>query len=400
MRYLVIYISIIFIYSCSEAPPPIIQINHQKLFLAKETDMRKDSFITLRHLEERTNLRFSMCGMYGCSDITEFVVNNQIQLSKLPSQMLEQAGVYSIRASLNGNVLDRTKLIIPTGSMAGSSTTFTGPKTNSFNDREGSMITGYFQDQHKNLVDTNLVLHYHIQGPSSKSIQSVLTDHRYYFKHVIEAKNNSKQVVGIEADQQYSPEILIKGNSGCPSEANLYFKHVYPFADGRQIFQLAVDQILDADNHEVADGSYLEATFKSKHNQSTYFGQIVNGRSTFTIRNPQTPGHYKITVKACNKIIAQSLPLKFKSLVEEIPFNLDNENITIGPLLGQLHQMIPDGTEVWVTINEAVKIKRLSKEGFVFIALEELTQLSTPYDMSIAINGVEKRLIVDSNLYQ
>lgn len=401
MRKLLFYIVLLFIFSCGEESIVFVLDKPEQVFLSHNNNGQIDSEIPLKAIENFERVRFIINGLYGNTDITELNTNNSIQISDLPQQILNRAGTYTISASRNGIILDKCKLLIKAGQITGTSTTFSGPKTTSYNDKEGSMITGYFQDIHNNMVDTTLVLQYHIQGEGSKATESVPTDHTYYFTHVIDSKNDSKQLVGIETDDQYSSEILVKGNSGCPVEANMYLKHLYKVADGRQIFEVLVDQILDADNHEVADGSFVELTFRSEESQSNYFGEIVNGRATFIIQNPKIAGTYIIRIHACDKKIAQSNRIKFSPLVDDIPYEIGQQLITIGPLLSELYQTIPDGTEIILNMildDKNIEIIQLSKSGFVSFLRKDLGDLSQTKDMYISLNGIERKINIDQNL--
>lgn len=349
------------------------------------------------------NINISISGMFGNTDISHLVKNGEIQLNTIPAFIRETAGTYKLLASNTQNIIDKSQLLILAGKIKGKSTNFIGPKTTPFEDTHGALITGFFQDSYNNLVDTTLALQYNLQIDDKLKIETIQTDHQYYFSHRIKPKNNKRQLIGIKSGNQFSDEMTVIGSSGCPITAEMSIYDRYNIADGRQLFTVQLDGFFDEGRHQIANGTSVSLRLKSKDYQSTYVGQIINGQVRFLLQNPNLAGRYFLEARSCNELIAKSESFYFKNSIQKINYLISGTILKIGPILSELNQIMPDGTPVLIESNSCPKSKIITlelEEGFALFNISELDNTCTSEEYTILINGVKKELLIKKEVAQ
>lgn len=394
-----IYIIVILSISCSteNASEEILTEEQVSVFLKQEYDSQVDSHISLDAAIDLSSVQIAAYGLLGKTTISRTQDGTDILLSDVLDQLQFIAGTYTLYATKNGSIIDKAYLKIHPKPIQGKSTNYVGPKTTSYNDRIGSMITGYFVDEHHNLVDTALTLNYHIQTQTDKRIVQVDTDHQYYFNHTIPSKNDTKQLVGISSGNEYSKEITVIGSSGCPKNAIIEISDRYNVADGHQIFIVDLDDIIDDDGHVVSDGAHLLLTFQSDKVVSQYSAVVVNGSSKIIVQNPSLAGNYTINISSCGVIISSLRNLIFKPIINEIPYDIVGEQLFVGPLLSQLNQTIPDGTLITLSSNQCPDLNKKTtqtKHGIATFEIKDILEKCSSPKIIVKINGVETELLL------
>lgn len=399
MRYIIFYIIIFLCFSChSEKSTELCTTEEARTVFNKNIYSSKaDDFITFPSTVDLNDIEISISGLIGITQLNPLVQNSSIRIASIFENVRFNAGFYTLYASLNGHVVDKTSLQLYPKAIKGQSTNYVGPKTTSFNDSEGSMITGYFEDEHHNLVDTTLLLRYQIQSNTTKNVKDIMTDHDYYFTHTIPSKNNIRQLVGVSSGNEYSEEITVIGSSGCPQSATISISDRYNIADGHQIFNVNINDILDEDSNVVSSGTDLQLIIESSNYISQYGGVVINGSATFIILNPSVPGDYSLSILSCNRVIARKNNLFFKPVINSIPYTIKEKKIIVGPLLSQLKQSLPDGSIVNIYSEQCPEKKGLSsktRNGLAVFDKEDILENCDSPAHTIIINGVQRELLL------
>lgn len=394
-----LYIIVIFGFSCNtdKTPEEVLAKERISVFMKNQFDSQLDRGISLDPDIGLHSIQIAAYGLLGKTTLNRAQDEAVILIADASEQLQFIAGSYTLYASKNGSIIDKAFFKLHPKSIKGKSTNYVGPKTTSYNDRLGSMITGYFEDQHQNLVDTVFTLNYHIQTQTDKRLVQVNTEHNYYFKHTIPSKNDTKQLVGISSGNEYSKELTVIGSSGCPKNASIEVSDRYNVADSHQIFIVDLDDIIDDDGHIVSDGTHLMLTLHSEEVTSQYSGVVVNGGSKIIVQNPSFAGSYKITISSCGAIISKMDNLIFNPLISEIPYIIKDKQLMIGPLLSQLNQTIPDGTVVSISSNQCPDMSPAvsqTKNGISTLDIEDVLENCIATKFTIKINGVESELLL------
>ncbi len=393
-----LYITLILCFSCQteKKSEELLFEEPVSVFLKNQYDSQLDSLISLNSTIDLNSIHIAAYGLLGKTTLSRVQDKNDIRMADVLEQLQFVAGTYTLYASKNGSVIDKVAFKLHPKSIKGQSTNYVGPKTTSFNDQIGSMITGYFEDEHQNLVDTVLTLNYYIHTQKEKKLVQLDTEHRYYFKHTIPSKNDTKQLVGVSSGNEYSKKMTIIGSSGCPKNASITVSDRYHVADGHQIFIVDLDDITDADGHIVSDGTNLSLTLQSDGVLSRYSAVIVNGSSKIIVQNPSLPGLYTISISSCDTIISSLSNILFKPLISEIPYDIKGEQLTIGPLLSELNQTVPEGTLVSISSKQCPdkQFTTQTSNGLAVINLEDVITDCQSSRFTILINGVETELLL------
>jgi len=195
---------------------------------------------------------------------------------------------------------------------------------------------------------------------------TIRTHHLLAWGHVFSRVRAGETQISVNSGAARNPARTMLEIPGLPVPFALSADHLSIPADGRQLIHLQSAQIMDAFGNVLDDGSSvtLLAEMGLAEMGLAEMGDVdrrslpattVDGRIYTTLQAPKRPG--RMTVKAwVDGVASQPLELTFTPgpTVQPITVTLQSAAqaivIVAGPLVGQLKQFIPDGTEVGFTI--------------------------------------------------
>lgn len=174
-------------------------------------------------------------------------------------------------------------------------------------------------------------------------------------------------------------------------------KHVY--ADGNQIIEFETSILQDEYGNTSSDGTLVQ--FLIKNSTGTLLqtqGNTFRGKAIGKILHPDREESWKVTAYVPGIAKSNTLEINFKPVLQDfkIQYSSDKREITIGPLLSFMDQLIPDGARVTLHIKqnnglEETLIKTTSDGKVKFILKPEFYPPNT-YEIKITTLGVTKTL--------
>ncbi|MEL6988835.1 MAG: hypothetical protein AAGK97_13565 [Bacteroidota bacterium] len=323
-----------------------------------------------------------------------------LQLSKkepvfeLPTSLTAIAGLMKFTLLANDAPCDYAEIYIQASQGKQLMNTFIGPKTIAIRDQQNSMMAAIPRDIYHNGLEDGAEI---VINEGSEAYQNTQTNRirNLVNYHLISAMSKPGDIfIGGKSNASISEEQTMSYTSNLPSNIKMQVRNHYPYADGRQHVYIQTEQVMDAKNNIVSDGTKL--TFKvldSNGRISLYNAYTVAGIASVYIQNPSIVCSYTISILEDTKTDFSKIELSFKSGVKEIPYTVQKDEIQIGPLKGPLNQTIPEGSIMKFYGSCGGKLIELEKEvqrGYVIVRRSELCQGSWQGEMSIL--GKQKKL--------
>ncbi|PKV53033.1 hypothetical protein ATE84_5166 [Aquimarina sp. MAR_2010_214] len=199
--------------------------------------------------------------------------------------------------------------------------------------------------------------------------------------------------VGETVSKEFSVEVFPSLPENFEIDSNR--KHAY--ADGNQITEFITSVVKDEYGNIVSDGTLVEFVIKDAKGSLLHTqGSTVNGQAVGKILHPDHKDTWQIKAYVPGMAESNTLTLGYTQVLNdfEVKFGNDNREITIGPLISFMEQLIPDGTIVKIDIfkdNQKVDTKvKTSSQGLVRFLLQEGFYDSGSYDIQIKALGVQK----------
>ncbi|MCX6050602.1 MAG: hypothetical protein NT075_36390, partial [Chloroflexi bacterium] len=162
--------------------------------------------------------------------------------------------------------------------------------------------------------------------------------------------------IAVDGCAAHSPERAVREVPGLPVPFTLSTDAQSAPADGRQLIQIQSEQIMDSFGNVLLDGSSVTLLAEMGNADRRSLPAItVDGRIYTTLQAPAQPGQMTLRAWVAG-VASQPLHLTFTPGPAVNPIamvaQIDAQEIVIeaGPLIGQLEQFIPDGTEVTFTL--------------------------------------------------
>ena len=172
-------------------------------------------------------------------------------------------------------------------------------------------------------------------------------------------------------------------------------KHAY--ADGNQITEFITSILKDEHGNIVSDGTLVEFVIKNANGFMLQTqGSTINGQAIGKILHPNHKDTWQIKAYVMGMAESNVLTIDYIQVLDDFDVKFENNNreITIGPLVSFMEQLIPDGALVKLDIfKDAKKIDtkiETSSDGMVKFWLEEGFYVSGDYDIQIKALGIQK----------
>lgn len=322
----------------------------------------------------------------------DFKLKSDCLFIKINGNKTTVAGIYRLEALYDKELITLAKIKLIPEKVYGKIKSYSGPKSLSYDDTDGSMITLFPVDKYNNSTGLNDELEYTIQNGENETYIRQTLENTY--PSLIVHKSTSPTIkVGAKSIDGGTIEHSLRALSGCPDNIQLKVKKYFPYADGRQFFKVNTNTLTDPDGNIVENGTAVQISLmdKNKTQVANYNATVINGIASCWIKNPIYDGTYTIDAKICQSQ-SQTIQIKFKSIIENIKYawHPEKQKIRIGPLLNTSGKLIANGTPITMTFpidNKEQELKQLTENGFAIIDLKELWTTDIPKKAVLQIFG-------------
>lgn len=321
----------------------------------------------------------------------EFVISKEVNI---------QSGIITIDLLVQGKNISRFSTYVkaedPVDIMEG----FIGAKTLITDDEHPAMLVVIPIDRFNNFCeDSTEVIINSVNTKNQSRAYGKSTEQGLTYQLYDGLKTTAKTSIGATSFGAFLMEKEVKHVPGEPIDFILNTTNVYPFADGRQTFDVYTSTINDQFGNIVADGTVVDYIVSDKTGLSKFHSITTNGISNLLLRNPNEEIQLSIYAEVDGIRKSRAIQVYFKPYILNYAteYNPKSRVIKIGPISGSLGQIIPDGTVVTISIaneNYSTIIDKQTLEGHVLVELDDYSLNVGVYNVVVNVSSNEKSIQV------
>ncbi len=340
-------------------------------------------------------------GSYGTTLIEASIKNEEV-IYIIPKTYTRRAGYLDWKHIQNGEILDRGSLYISSDTThLGTIENYVGPRSINANLRDYSMMVSIPTDHLDNMIPDSTKVFLKTQFRDRIQNTKKLITHNIAWQRIPAPLMTGRISTGATLGTIASKERVIDIFPDIATDYTMDVTRTHSFADGNELMTFGTSQIKDQNDNIITDGTLV--TFHIRDSNNRYWettGISRNGYAFAKALHPQIPSTW--TIKSSIEGIAQSeeFTITFLSVLQEIPTTLseDGREITIGPLTSYLGQIIQDGIDVKLYIEESQEpITQLSENGIVSFSFPKEQFPEGPLQLGIETLGLTKTIKTSLN---
>ena len=382
-KYIILLCIISFLGSCKRKEPSP-QGNHQieAVLYAPDSVIAGEKF----YLKLKTNGVLAGQAIY-------FVYHNNwgTAMQKIKAGCIESieknAGLLTIQVVVEGIILAEKEINILPLTAKDPLDSYLGSKSIIANAKDWAMITVIPTDKFGNLVRANTAVQFDLLRPNN-SVEKRISNTQYgiTYQKITAQTQAGKTFVGVEVDNANSREKELLEVAGFPENFSIKAENKSLNADARQTFRIESNILKDGYGNIMPDGTVVIFNCKDADGSIRELnGYTIEGITEVFIQNPSVAGAISIEAFVPGGGVSNKLSLSFEVNTREIPFIIDriSSKIKIGPVLGNLNQLVPNGTLIFVKTPQKIYQSELT-DGFVILKLPMLPEKIKDIEISLS----------------
>lgn len=277
---------------------------------------------------------------------------------------------------------------------------YNGPKTLFAQDDDGSMNVSIPHDEFENpLIPRSIVNYSSSFNGQAKQSSKAFVNHLIAYKITQSRTQKGKFLIGTSAYEGYSREQELIIEPVMPHDLKIEVIKFYPFADSRQFVHLRSKVIKDKLNNIVTDGTIVNFVIYEKSELvASYQAFTISGVANVFIENPTTKRSWQVFASLYGSAVSNPINLNFDKNVKtfKVIQEANTNHIIIGPVFGNLGQMVPDGTPVTITLlDQKYTDLQYIESGKLNYAFPFDWTVSYPAKVQINIGGQKQNIIIE-----
>jgi hypothetical protein len=336
---------------------------------------------------------------YGSTIIDAELKENKI-LFKIPIVFSKKTGILNWNLISNGiSILKNSIEIIPFITSKTVLESYLGPPSIQAGNRDYSMLVVIPTDMFDNPLPENTLVNINEQFLESISTSEEKTKDFVAWKNIYSKEKSGDLLISSSCNSTNSKELTTIIYPSNATNFNISFNRNHSFADGNQLTQLITSPIKDEFENLISDGTMVEFTITNEKNQLLKTSaSTINGIANAKILHPDYPTIWKVKAFISGLAESNTLNIPFKAVISDfdVKFSKNNSEITVGPLLSFMNQLIPDGALVKLHIYEAetlVETKTATSfKGYVIFNVSPAFYKENYYSFMIETLGISKKI--------
>jgi len=287
----------------------------------------------------------------------------------IKGSQLEDAGLVKIMLLVGNELKDQKNILVTADDIVDPIELFTGPNTIWVNDIQESMVVALAKDQYGNAAREGEDILYQSRYPDREESKNSIEVKNQLAYQILDSDFKSGKIFSGTSDELSSgKEQRIDVIQLWPENIKIEVVDLLPYADSRQFYKLSTNVIKDVNGDIIPDGTLVSFKTRFKKRKSQYKAYTIDGVANVYIRNPEFPSNWRIYAYVGNEtVVSNELELVFESNVNQLPINLTDKKVIVGPITSFIGQYIPDGTKVHF-FNNGKRVTKESEEGYVYFS--------------------------------
>ena len=327
--------------------------------------------------------------------------NGIISLSKRIDALQEQrvqfaapethaAGTFTLRIIKHDSVLYKQNIKILPIDITDPIDIYAGPRTINVDQKQQSMIVAIPRDEFGNAVADGLEVKFS-ENKNAKDIGDYYKEVEYSLAYrIIEANQNAEDLfIGVSHPKASSKKQKIISIPSWPTDLYLSSEEHFAFANNRNFVKIKTNRLTDEFGNAIPDGTILNFhIFENGIETAKYNGITIDGVAFVYLKNPFKAASWFVRASIGDKFIGRGIEINFANDLQSIIYTIDEKQILVGPLRGQLGQYLSDGSKVNLELDGRTYIAE-TLLGIARFDLEDI-QWTNNTPVTIRVAGLQK----------
>lgn len=227
--------------------------------------------------------------------------------------------------------------------------------------------------------------------------QDFQMEHMFAWKNINTREKAGKITVATSAEGVAGKEMISNVYPSLASDFSITTNSEHLYADGNQVTQLITSPITDDFGNIVSDGTSVEFVVETGQRMKLKtIANTINGIATAQLLHPEEAESWSIQANVTGMAISNSLSIEFEPVLTEIPHDISDRSITVGPLKSFMNQSLPDGADVHFQIvlenDDIHKEKVPTQDGVANFKIPKTIALENIREISVKTMGVHKKI--------
>ncbi len=226
--------------------------------------------------------------------------------------------------------------------------TFLGPPSIVAGNRDFSMQISQPVDRFDNPLEDSVLVQMNHRFLEQYTVDSIALQHSIAYKRIYSPTQTGRILASSAMNGLTTAEYSIDVLPGLPTDFEVSFNRIHPYADGNQICNLRTSVIVDSFKNPVADGTLVNFVLKNEKNEYlSTFGSTIKGVAQASMIHPEYASTWTLTAFVDGMAQSNSEEINFTAAVSDFQISSTNKNqIVVGPIRSFMNQLIPDGYSV------------------------------------------------------
>ena len=309
----------------------------------------------------------------------------------IPTELTQKSGFVNVLIYQKDELVQESALIIEPLEATGIAESFLGPRSLLIDKNQKSMMSVIPLDKYRNPMPDNYQSTFKFKYPkeSVRTLKTKVNDFVAY-KYFLPQSKTGKIRLAANAGMGNTLEEEILIQPGEALDFEIFVKELYPYADARQHMILKSSRIIDKFGNSIVDGTLINFVITDNHNRKSFYnGVSIGGVVEVHIENPSIATNWNVQAFLFGDVSSNELNLNFVSALKDYEIKLKDRKFYIGPVVGALDQIVPNGTIAILVINgDTVKLE--IEEGFTIYEIPGNIIIDEGLDLSVSVLGKTK----------
>ncbi|NJB37372.1 hypothetical protein [Croceivirga sp. JEA036] len=371
-----------------------MQSNHSEVFIAGQ----KISLEYLVPCYPNVDLMAVAHTSYGPVVLTEKIINGKVNFT-LPDNVAEKIGVVQLTLTYGEKVIYTDAINVTTATeKIDFIESYFGPRIILAGGRDFTMLTVVPVDDYDNPMPDKTEITVNENFKETQSVHELQTKDYVAYKRFYSYTQTGKITVSMTSENGVTTkEKTTDVYPFSPDDFTIYQSKEHGYADGNEVVTLKTERLLDIYGNELQNGTIVRFLITTDSGKKlSAFAKTVKGVATTKIQHPVQAVNWSVQAFVPGLAKSNLLEISFKNITQDFPVAFVNKDrkIIVGPITSYMGQLVPNGTEVVLTIISNGKEKEVVQYtvgGTTEFILRDFYYPSGKYQFKLALLGLEKQ---------
>lgn len=316
----------------------------------------------------------------------------------IPEKHTRQSGQYDWKLLAHSKILVSGSFQLRPKGEAHTIETYFGPRSIRAGGNDYSMLVAIPTDIFDNPISDSTQVAIAQQMDNETILHQTTLSDGFAWKLLFSGKKTGRMLAGASTSGARSKELASMISPSNATDFTIAYDRVHEFADGNQVIDFRTSVIQDEFGNTISDGTFVNFMVQNKNGiKLRTSGTTIAGVATGRMLHPTEADKWQVTAFVSGEAQSNTIAANFKATVTdfETHFSKNNRQILVGPILGFMQQLIPDGLEIQLDIyNEKADLietkTKYSRLGVVLFELENEFYPDGKYYLKLKAAGLLK----------